>query len=75
MFNIFKKKKEINSNYDKFVKSAALLIHAAKIDENFKDKEELIIKKTLIEMGLNQEKLDVIYLEAENNARKMQIKY
>lgn len=65
MFNIFKKKKEINSNYDKFVKSAALLIHAAKIDENFTDKEELIIKKTLIEMGLNQEKLDVIYLEAE----------
>ena len=43
----FNKKKEIyNLN-----KIAALLIHAAKIDENFSDKEEEIIKKTLIEIG------------------------
>ena len=30
---------------------AALLIHAAKIDENYQDKEKEIIKKTLIELG------------------------
>ena len=30
-----------------FVKIAALLIHAAKIDENYSNKEEEIIKKTL----------------------------
>ena len=28
-----------------------LLIHAAKIDENYEDKEKEIIKKTLIELG------------------------
>ena len=47
----FNKKKEIyNLN-----KIAALLIHAAKIDENFSDKEEEIIKKTLIEIGAKNE--------------------
>ncbi len=47
----FNKKKEIyNLN-----KIAALLIHAAKIDENFSNKEEEIIKKTLIEIGAKNE--------------------
>ena len=46
-----KKKKEI---YD-LNKIAALLIYAAKIDENFSDKEEEIIKKTLIEIGAKNE--------------------
>ena len=32
-----------------------MLIHAAKIDENFSDKEEEIIKKTLIEIGAKNE--------------------
>ena len=36
-------------------KISALLIHAAKIDENFSDKEEEIIKKTLIEIGAKNE--------------------
>ena len=49
----FNKKKEIyNLN-----KIAALLIHAAKIDENFSDKEEEIIKKTLIEIGAKNENI------------------
>ena len=34
----------------------ALLIHAAKIDENYTAKEEDIIKKTLLELGLENEK-------------------
>ena len=39
-------------NDDKFYSNiAALLIHAAKIDENYQDKEKEIIKKTLIELG------------------------
>ena len=38
-------------------KIAALLIHAAKIDENFSDKEEEIIKKTLIEIGAKNENI------------------
>ena len=52
----FKKtgKKEEN-NF--IVKVCALLIHAAKIDENYTDKEEEIIKKTLLELGLENEKI------------------
>jgi len=52
----FKKtgKKEEN-NF--IVKVCALLIHTAKIDENYTDKEEEIIKKTLLELGLESEKI------------------
>ena len=52
----FKKtdKKEENSFV---VKVCALLIHAAKIDENFTVKEEEIIKKTLLKLGLENEKI------------------
>ena len=41
-------KKENNEN-DDLTKIAALLIHAAKIDENFSISEEKIIKKALLE--------------------------
>ena len=58
MINIFKKKndKEIKKD-EKFINIAALLIHVAKIDENYTDKEEEIIKKTLLELGLESEKI------------------
>ena len=48
---MFFKKEEIKSN--KFlIKVCALLIHTAKIDENYTDKEEDIIKRTLDELGV-----------------------
>ena len=47
--------KKEESNF--IVKVCALLIHAAKIDENYTDKEEQIIKKTLLELGLGNEKI------------------
>ena len=66
MFDIFKDKKEKKlNNDDKYIKSAALLIHAAKIDENYTDKEKSIIKKTLIELGVKEDKLNELYNEAE----------
>ena len=66
IFNFFKKKeKEIIGNDNKFVMSTALLIHAAKIDQNFTDKEKLIIKKTLIELGAKEDDFEKIYIEAE----------
>ena len=46
---IFKKEKKENSN-NKNVLIAALLIHAAKIDENYTDMEKKIIKKALINL-------------------------
>ena len=44
---------------------AALLIHSAKIDENFTEKERSIIKKALIEMGADEKNLDQIIKDAE----------
>ena len=46
---MFFKKEEIKNN-NFLTKVCALLIHAAKIDENYTDKEEEIIKKTLNEL-------------------------
>ena len=51
----FKKDKENNNNF--LIKIIALLIHAAKIDENYTHNEEEIIKKTLRELGLEKEKI------------------
>ena len=41
------------------------MIHAAKIDENYTDKEKKIIKNTLIKLNNNDEDIDKIILEAE----------
>ena len=48
------------------IKIAALLIHAARIDENYSSEEREIIKKTLIEIGDNKENLENIIKKAEN---------
>ena len=67
MFNLFKKDQGNQKNNDNLslISVAALLMHSAKIDENFTEKEKLIIKKALIEMGANQENINEIVKEAE----------
>ena len=50
-------------------KTASLLIHAAKIDENYTNKEKLIVEKTLLELGANKEKLDELIKIAEENEK------
>ena len=57
---IFKK----NDNND-LIDVCALLIHAAKIDENYSEKEEKIIKQTLQLIGAKKEKLDEIIKNAK----------
>ena len=52
---LFKKDEENKNNF--LIKICALLIHAAKIDENYTHNEEEIIKKTLRELGLEKEKI------------------
>ena len=59
----FKKEKENDNIF--FVKVCALLIHAAKIDENFTENEEEIIKKTIKELGLQEEKIAKTLAEAK----------
>ena len=67
MFNLFKKNKEFEKDKDHLSLTcvAALLIHSAKIDENFTDKERIIIKNALIEMGADESDLDEIIKDAE----------
>ena len=69
MFTFLKKNpKDETSDTDSAVKIAALLIHAAKIDENYTDKEKEIIKKTLVDLGLDSKKL----IETIENAEKLE---
>ncbi len=65
MFNLFTKEKEKDENHLSLISVAALLIHSAKIDENFTEKEKAIIKNALIEMGANRDNLDKIIEDAE----------
>ena len=52
--------KKNNSENDDLSKVAALLIHAAKIDENYSKTEEEIIKKALLEIGATNENIKKI---------------
>ena len=65
MFNLFKKDESEKKNNLSLIAVASLLIHSAKIDENFTDKEREIIKSSLIEMGAEVEKIDEIIEESE----------
>ena len=55
---------EIEKNF--LVKTCALLIHAAKIDENYTKNEEEIIKKTLIELGAKEETISQTIKDAKS---------
>ena len=54
---MFFKKDSTETDKSFLVKTCALLIHAAKIDENYTENEEEIIKKTLLELGETKENL------------------
>jgi len=69
MLNILKKKNRESKKIDVISKTASLLIHEAKIDESYTDKEKLIIKKTLIELGANKDKLNQLMIDAETNEK------
>ena len=56
--------KKENKNED-FIEICALLIHAAKIDENYSKKEEEIIKQTLLLIGVKKDKLNDIVTKGE----------
>ena len=65
MINFFnKKEKDKTDSNETYSKIASLLIHAAKIDQNYTEKEEEIIKKTLIDLGANSSVIDNIVSSA-----------
>ena len=70
MFNLFqKKKKDENENSLSLIAIASLLIHSAKIDEKFSEKEKKIIKDALIEMGADKENIENILIDAEEKEK------
>ena len=69
MFKFLKKdnNKDNNRNNEKLLsKTAALLIHIAKIDQNYTNEEKDIIKKTLVELGVKHSQIEKVMLDAEN---------
>ena len=70
MFNIFKKgESEKDNGHPSIMSVACLLIHSAKIDENYTDKEKKIIKDAIIEMGAGAEEIDKIIQDAEEKEK------
>ena len=71
MFFRNNKNEQNNKNFSKI---AALLIHAAKIDQNYSKQEEDIIKKTMLEIGVDKEDIQNIIKNAqeiENNSNQI----
>ena len=64
IFKFLNKEEELDDNND-MLNIACLMIHAARIDENYTDKEKNIIKKTLSKLNKNDENIDNLILEAE----------
>ena len=67
MISFFKnkeKEKDTVNNDKSYSNIAALLIHVAKIDQNYEDKEKEIIRKTLIELGATISNIDKLITDA-----------
>ena len=68
MFSFFTNKNiDHNNDEDIFSKVASLLIHIAKIDQNYTSKEKEIISKTILELGAKKENIENIISIAEKN--------
>ena len=64
MYNFFKKKDKSEIE-NPLVKIAALLVHVARIDENYTKKEKEIVRKAMIELSSKNEKIEEILSKAE----------
>ena len=62
---MFFKKNNINDKNNELVKVGALLIHTAKIDEDYSTKEVEIIKQALLKLGAYNKDIEKIIQEAE----------
>ena len=67
MFSFFKNKNIDRNDEDVFSKVASLLIHIAKIDQNYTTKEKEIVSKTILELGAKKENIENIISIAEKN--------
>ena len=67
MLNFLKKKNnnKIDMDNSSLIKITALLIHAAKIDENYTEKERKIIRKAIVELDSKDNNIDEVLIKAE----------
>ena len=65
MFDFLKKNKDESEEKNTLVEIACLLIHASKIDEKYTEDEKEIIKKTLIQLGCDANRLNETISSAE----------
>ena len=63
-------KNNIKNQNNDLIKVTALLIHAAKIDENFTIEEEKIIEETILNLGANKDKVKQIIIESKKIEEK-----
>ena len=61
----FLKNKNKNDMDNSLIKITALLIHAAKIDENYTEKERKIIRKAIVELDSKDNNIDEVLIKAE----------
>ena len=62
------------NNNDNFIKIAALLIHAAKIDQDYTNLEKKIIEQTIVNLGAKEDDLEFIMKkgnEIEENSNQI----
>jgi len=65
ILKFFNKKNEKSDTNEESINIACLLIHAAKIDENYTSEEKEIIKKTIKKLYPNLDNLDDVFSKAE----------
>ena len=70
MFGFLKKKNKDEKTETQLIKIAALLVHAARIDENYTENEKQIIKKTITELNSENEVIDEVLSKAEEIDQK-----
>tara|TARA_B100000003_G_scaffold109128_1_gene97675 strand:+ start:1218 stop:1637 length:420 start_codon:yes stop_codon:yes gene_type:complete len=68
MFSLFKNESNTDNKVS-IISIACLLIHAAKIDENYSEKERKIIRDSLIKLGAETKEIDEIIKKAEENEK------
>ncbi len=65
MFDFFNKNNNPEIKNTSVNSIACLLIHAARIDQHYTNKEKSIIKKTLLKLGANEDNVNKIIEDAE----------
>ena len=70
MFKFLKKNNnKTKENEQLLLKTASLLIHAAKIDENYTNKEKSIIKETISNLDANNSDINKLMIIAEDREK------